>query len=180
MYLRITAKDLVDGDTYIVNVSNYKGSIYLDEDLGTVAFLNTIRCTGDLIAGKGTSIESINIEVGGSLQVGDGIHAGGRILAGNSIQAGCDIQAGWGIEAGNSIKAGWGIESGEGIQAGGSIESGEGIQAGLAITAKGTIEVKQRILAGTLSGRELSSEEMNITCSKLLSGKIILGNLVEV
>jgi hypothetical protein len=130
MDLRITAKDLVNG-VYQGDVSNHGGSIYLEENLGTVIFPKSIRCTGELIAGKGTG-----------------------------IQAGCDIQAGYDIQAGCDIQAGYGI------------------LAGLAITAKGTIEASQRILAGTCSWKEPTKEEMTITCSKLVAGKIV-GNLVE-
>jgi len=125
MDLRITAKDLVN-NVYQGDVSEYTGSIYLEENLGTVIFPKSISCTGELIAGKGTG-----------------------------------IQAGWGIQAGSGIKAGYGI------------------QASLQITAKGTIEAKQRILAGTYSCREFTKEEMIISCSKLISGKVVFGNLVE-
>ena len=159
--LKITKDHIKDGKYVGPSVEQYDGSIEIAANLGQIVF-DRIRVTGSITAGSGTSIKA-----------GMSIKAGGSIEAGWSIKAGEFIKAGWSIKAGGSIEAGWSIE------AGGSIEAREGIQAQLSITADLSIKSGLRVFAGLCSWREPMDAELEIRCSKLESGEVAYGTLVE-
>ena len=126
-----------------------------------------------------------NVFAAGNLEIKIDLVVKGHIKAGGRIEAEEGIKAGWGIRAGKGIEAGWGIEAGEVIEVGRGIKAGEGIEAeggikaGGGIKAKLTISVRLRILVGLINWRLPIASEQTVTCSKLVSGTVALGTLVE-
>ena len=124
--LTITAFDL-DGKNYYIgpiDVSDFKGQIEIEENLGTVRFKGALKASKSIITQSGSGIKArFGIEAGFSILVGSGIEAG------ENIKAGWNIKAGTSIKASTSIKAGTCIEAGENIKAGCGIKAGSGIEA---------------------------------------------------
>ena len=153
--LTLTEKDFKKTDNYWseyigkTDVSDYKGNITIEGDLGWVRF-NSIKLSGYLIAEAGTGIE-----------------------------AGWGIEAGEGIKAGTGIKAGDGIEAGTGIKAGTGIEAGWGIVSGLSITCKLVLSFNYRLFAGITWFKNTDIEEKTITCGKLKGGTVCYGDVTE-
>jgi hypothetical protein len=83
------------------------------------------------------------------------------------------------FKAGSGIQAGAGIKAGEGIEAGWGIKAGWGIQAGLSITCKKLIVCTVAVFAGVCYWRNISEEEMTISCAKLEGAPVKYGILKE-
>ncbi|MEM9165989.1 MAG: hypothetical protein AAGB48_03085 [Planctomycetota bacterium] len=166
--LTITSEHVRDGKYTGPDVSDYDGHIELESDLGWVRFEGDVCARGQIYAKAGSGIKA-----------GLGIEAGLGIKAGLGIEAGLGIKAGSGIEAGLGIKAGLGIEAGSGIEAGEGIEAGSGILCGFGI-ACAALAVSARIVCGACHWREPEGEESEIRCTRLVSGTVVLGTLVEV
>ena len=58
-------------------------------------------------------------------------------------------------------------------------KAGSGIEAGDGIEAVKTISVRLRIFAGLVTWRLPELDELKVTCSKLVSGTVAFGELVE-
>jgi len=161
----VIKKEHLNTENYYIgkeDLSNYKGNIESNGHLGIIKFYNTLKATGYINFGFGSSIQ-----------------------ADENIQAGWSIKAGWSIQADENIQAGGSIQADENIQAGGNIQAdrnikaGENIQAGESIICKGDLSSKLRIFAGLTTWKLPTREEMQIKVGKLVEGKICYGELIE-
>ena len=177
--LNLMATDF-DNGRYTKGALIYGGSVEIASELGR-CFFPSIKVTGDLRAGCGTSIEvDRDLEAGRSIKAGWGISAGGNISAGWSIKTGGGLKAGMGIKAGGDIDTGGDIDAGAGLEAGWNIDSGGGIRAGMSIKCKSSLSALFRIFAGTILYRTPTDEEQTISCGHLAGGMVAYGTLVEV
>ena len=189
-----------------IKISNRLGSVYFDEincagDViigydshvetlfhmkvgGDLHSNSTIRVGSSLITQGAVRLHS-GINVGWCIRAAGELESGGRIEAGDYIEAnnilsyGGAIIAGGSIESRGSIKSIEHIMSGLCITAGGAIEAEWGIQAQSYITCKGTLSAGCNIFAGLCAYKPSTRNDTEITCAKLIKGKIAYGRLVE-
>lgn len=155
---KITKADLDQDNYYTGSHTEFDGHLEIAPNLGNVKFKTNVSATGNITALNGS-----------------GIKADYGISAGGGISVGFGISAGWGISANDGITARLGIKTGYGISAGSGIKAG-GVMTDYGITCK-ELNVQKFIFAGTISYREPTLEETQITCTKLVSGTIKHGVL---
>ena len=153
--LCITEKDVKNG-VYQGNTIDYHGNVSIGSDLGEIYF-ESLRVYGFLSGCKGSGIKvNKNVWVGGSISIHKNMSIGGKISVSKSVSVGENISIGKIISIGGSM---W---------IGGKVWVKDRIWVYKNITVEETITVEGS-----------TEDKFNITCKKLIRGKIIKGNLLE-
>ena len=142
-----------------------------------VYFENDIEITGRLEVKNLKAKKSIT--VGGSYIVEKWEEVGGFQEVGEYQEVGGFQKVGGSQKVGGFQEVGEYQEVGGFQEVGGDATIKLGMNVGFSVTVKGTLKVGKRLFSGICSWRDISEEEMTITCGKFEGGEIAYGILKE-
>lgn len=154
-------------------LDRWPGDIEVDGELGEVGISGDLNITGTLRIAAGTVLRvEGDVSTGGPIYVAGILISHKSIYCNQSIHCGDTVEAGGSIHAAANIGAGRVIQAAARISAGGDIRAGVQVKAGDSVNAEGTIESPI-----VIAGRE--GEPRTVRCSRLIRGRVSLGELVE-
>jgi len=156
-----------------LNLAACGGDMEIAPELGEVFINSDLVMEGNLRIAAGTILS-----VRGQISCAEGIYVSGILQADGSIESGQSIHCGDTVSAGGSIYTSGTIGCGRCLQAGGSIVARDNIRAGVEISARGAISAGGTIEAPIVKAG-CAEDPRTVTCSRLLRGRVNLGELVE-